>query len=181
MAQVKCCICGCQVEYEKATFLFRGSDGVMRYICPDCFMIMTSKEKTVRSKIGESSFLIAHSDTELYEYLVDSGIVEASTMPGVQKETVCQISGDAQTIQTFEKTSPTSWITMIRTVMWLVIIVDIIASLAVGVTIVEVSPWIGFLVIIVGILLTLILNAAIMIFLDMADDIHAIRQKLNKM
>lgn len=75
------------------------------------------------------------------------------------------------------------WVSLIRTLMWLVIAVGVIASLTAGVVlgIESESPILAFVIMVGGILFTLLLNAAIMIFLDMADDIRAIRQKLDKM
>lgn len=92
-----------------------------------------------------------------------------------------QADENAQETDASNETSSIGWVSLLRAVAAIAIVVGIIASIAAGITIGEESAVLGFLVAAGGSLFTLILNAAVMIFLDMADDIRAIRHKLDRM
>lgn len=70
------------------------------------------------------------------------------------------------------------WIRILRTTVMLVLVLGMLGGIISGVGLMENAPGIGLLVIILTIPIALVSASGIMVFLDMAEDIRAIRDKL---
>ena len=76
--------------------------------------------------------------------------------------------------------STSSWVSLLRGTAYIIMIAGILASLIVGFSMLKRTPLMGIAVLIIGILVSVISVAGLMVFLDMASDISKIRQLLER-
>lgn len=77
--------------------------------------------------------------------------------------------------------SVSSWIGMLRGSAYIVLFAGILASLFFGISLMKSGPvLIGLAVLIIGVIISLLSVAGLMVFLDMASDISAIRQRIER-
>ena len=74
--------------------------------------------------------------------------------------------------------SSSGWISALRAFVYVVLVVGILGSLIAGLVILGDAPAVGLLIMIGGIIVSILSAAAVMVFLDMATDVRAIRQLL---
>ncbi len=176
---MRCCVCGQELGAEPAVLLY-GTEP--KYICENCerkfeklFDDACSKQEKLaicdflhkRAKISPDAEVRDH----LQEVLKNGGYVSEEE----KKEREAQRKREEEL-----KAGDGGWISILRTLAWVEIIGGCIVSLILGVVVGDGSPALGVLVTLLGILLFIVMNAAFMVFLNLAADVRFIRKRLEK-
>lgn len=170
---MRCCVCGQELGAEPAV-LFYGTEA--KYICDSCeskFAKLFDETCGKQEKLAICDFFYKRAkmspDTEvrnyLHEMLKNGGYVNEEEKNPPEEEF---------------KTNDGGWIAMLRTLAWVEIIGGCIVSLILGVVLGQGSAALGVVVTLLGFLLFFVINAAFMVFLNLASDVRAIRMRLEK-
>ncbi|MBQ9967815.1 MAG: hypothetical protein IJO88_03735 [Oscillospiraceae bacterium] len=176
---MRCCVCGQELGSEPAVLLY-GTEP--KYICDSCerrfeklFDVTCSKQEKLeicdflykRAKMSPDAEVRDH----LQEVLRNGGYISDEEKKAQEEE---------RKREEERKASEGGWISILRTLAWIEIIGGCIVSLILGVVFGQGSPALGVLVTLIGILLFIVMNAAFMVFLNLASDVRAIRRRLEK-
>jgi len=175
---MRCCICGQQIAEREPAVLFVGNKGDEQVVCEACEkkfeLLYNSTDK--QRKLTICKFFKERAERcqdpevreHLKELLREGGYDEKEpTGTGVSLPPPAEESG---------------WGTLLRLLVWLEILGGCIGSVAMGTGLGTAfdAPALGVGISIVGILMSFILSAAVMVFLDMASDIRSIRNQMKK-
>lgn len=167
----KCCICGSPKMGEAAPVLFVGEKGDLKEICSECELKMDILQRSVSDKdIREATNYFLYkmqytTDREVKNHL-DSILDRRAVMPE---------SGGAYV------SNGNIWRSGIRLAAWLMFAGIIIAGIALAAGIGSaLGKGFGFLIFLISIPVAFFSIAGIMIYLDMASDIAAMREIMEK-
>ena len=156
----KCCVCGNTLDDKRETLLI-GKNGEQKDVCVTCALHMDALENNAnKTKVKEA---IEHFN--YYRNYMDREAKDC--IEGILKEK--QISNNSGSASA----GSTSWVVVLRAVAWLIFWGAIVAGLVIGIVVREM----GFIIFLVSILVAFLSVAWTMIFLDLADDIRAIRNQ----
>lgn len=171
---MKCCVCGQEIVGADPAILFFGKRADEKYLCEGCekkLEILSTGADIQRKRVLCAFFLERArrcGDLEVKEYLIDMLRSGGYEIPDDKQN-------DLQS-----NVAESGWIVLLRFVVWLEIIGGCIGSIVIGVGVGSVTrvEALGAGIAIIGIIVSFILSAAIMIFIDMASDIRYIRNKM---
>lgn len=160
------------------------------YICPKCGAIYNSQ--TVCAKCNCEVKLTPYNAVQWLEMTPEERKEAAHKwmlMSDGEKEKAIRqstIHGEQHTVQNsssfpIEANSPSGWISLLRGFAYLVLVLEIIVSCVAGVVLIGDQQLLyGIAVIVLGIILSFLSVAFLMVFLDMATDISQIRKTLER-
>ena len=155
-------------------------DGVKKvFICPKCKLVAFAYNSCYCSKCHVNMVATAYAENQwanlpsqekdkAIESCISNAVVSEGPPP-VFKATPVNHSYSS------------SWATLLRSVIYIFLAIDILAALAGGIALIAGGQAVlGLVVLVVGCMMALISAAGIMVFLDMAVDVSRIRQLLEK-
>lgn len=161
----------------------------MMYFCPSCGSVLGSQKPCFCVKCGAEMVASPYKATRWIDMTTEERDAAAKQWIGLSpaERTAFIESGalEAQQKKPVTQTAPpppstSSWVSLLRGTAYIIMIAGILASLIVGFSMLKRTPLMGIAVLIIGILVSVISVAGLMVFLDMASDISKIRQLLER-
>ena len=145
------------------------------YICPNCMRTYKAPLKTngICGKCQAKTYYSGFSEAE-WNDLSEEARNECKKKLFVNLN-ISSVDSAARASYT-----PSGWVTLLRVVTWLFIVAGIIGSFVYAYEVRRYFTDNWFITGIVGTILTLIIAAIIMVFLDLADDVRTIRSELRR-
>ncbi len=147
------------------------------YYCPSCGMALRPKSLPCKCPQCASEMIASPFTTSQWINMSDQERAQAieQLRTGTYSPNNSQVSSDNPQSQKSTQPSSSVWVSMLRIFAMLALIAGITVSIHIG-SLFDGLP--SFAVILLGIVLSILSVAGIMVFLDMAADIRVIRQKL---
>ena len=190
----KCPICGKQITNEEPLCLFfseKKNEAV--YCCDVCEkqmdVLMTTQEPATLKKAINYFYTYANEvdDREVKEHLqqiIDSNaeVMEELSAKKEKQKPISERQKDYFSDKAKSDSDTSFWISAMRFFAYVGMIAIFIAGIAMSIPLFETKGMggIGFMVIVLSIIISVISTGGIMIFLDMAEDLKYIRNRLPK-
>lgn len=189
----RCAICGAKIESQdprSILFLFHSEKtGREYYGCETCAKQLSRLVESSRPEAAKAALnyftdhLESIEEPEVREHLskfLESN-ANAANEPD-QTEGTRKSIGEQKPFAEKSASEGTSggWINGLRAFAWIAIIIGVVGGLIGGASLIEISPGVGVLVIGLCVVASFLSVGALMVFLDMAEDIRRIRMALEK-
>lgn len=159
------------------------------YFCPSCGSVMGSKKPCNCGKCGTEMLVSPFQATQWIDMSSeerDAAVKNWLALSPAERATVMESRESAaqhkkEAAQTAApSSSASSWVSLLRGCAYFIMIAGILASLIIGFSMMKRTPLVGIAVLIIGILVSLLSVAGLMVFLDMASDLSKIQQHIER-
>ena len=191
---MKCCVCGKDIQCEEPALLFVSENEEERLLCDECEVFVQLLENSINDKERETAIKSIKEKSKNCDKETEIVLSELiANAEGLTTRASVQTAQESETQQTADKTplsdmpgksvsapSGNGWISILKGFIWFFMIAGILASVIVGIVLIA-DGWmegLGITLLTVGPFAIFLSCAFIMVFLQMAEDVSAIKKKL---